>query len=420
MANTVEISYGQGKLSVNADKYPVKAVMKVNPDFPHGHSVPEALENPIESPRLCDLAENIQRLLIITSDHTRPLPSRKTLPHILKEARLKNPGLEIKILIATGCHRAMTEEEKLNRFGEEILNSVEFVCHNAKADEDMVFKGHLPSGGELWMNKQVDWADLVIAEGFIEPHLYAGFSGGRKSILPGICSYKTVCSNHCAKFVNAPESRPGNLDGNPMHKDMLYAAQQAKLKFIMNVVLDDEGEIIAAFAGDSQKAHFAGCDYVLKKHSLAPAVADIVVTTNNGYPLDQNIYQSIKGMIAASRCAREGGEIILCAECKEGHGSDLFYSYFQEGLTTKELYEKISARDATETTLDQWQAQVISKLMLKFHITLVADPLNEEIAKTIGMSWCATVDEALEKAYVRLGKDAELVVIPDGVSVIFP
>ena len=420
MANTVEISYGRGKLSVDLDKYPAKAVLKVDPDFPHGLSVQESLEKPIGSARLSELTANIKRLLIITSDHTRPLPSKKTLPFLLKEARLKNPGLDIHILIATGCHRAMSEQEMHSRFGEELLKNETFLCHNAKADGDMVFKGHLPSGGELWMNKEVDWADMVVAEGFIEPHLYAGFSGGRKSILPGICSYKTVCSNHCAKFVNSPESRPGNLEGNRMHLDMLYAAQQAGLKFILNVVLSDEGEIIASFAGDSREAHEAGCQYVLAKQSLRPVKCDIAVTTNNGYPLDQNIYQSIKGMIAANRCVRDGGEIILAAECSEGHGSELFYSYFCEGLSTRELYEKISARDATETKLDQWQAQVITKILLRCHVTLVACEKNKEYAAKMGLDWCATLDEALEKAYARAGKNAELVVIPDGVSVIFP
>ncbi|MCE5234971.1 MAG: nickel-dependent lactate racemase [Eubacteriales bacterium] len=418
-AKQVNIPYGCTRLAMDLEKYPAKAILTVNPDTPHGMSVPESLMNPIGSERLSALAKDAGRLLILTSDQTRPLPSKQTLPYLIAEARAENPALEIRILIATGCHRAMTYQEMEERFGADLIVSEHFVCHNAEDKLGMTFKGILPSGGELWMNSLVDWADIVVAEGFIEPHLFAGFSGGRKSVLPGICSYKTVCGNHCSAFVNIPQTRPGNLTDNPMHMDMLFAAQQAKLAFILNVVLDDAHRIIASFAGDSVRAHMAGCDYVTRRQAIAPVEGDIVVTTNNGYPLDQNFYQSIKGLISAERCVREGGVTILVAECLYGHGSDGFFSFFTRGLTHKQIFDEISSYSASETVLDQWQAQTLTRVCMKCSIIVVTLEQNRDMIRQLGLTWASNLDEALGMAYRKLGEDASLVVIPEGVSVIF-
>ena len=254
---SIEIPFGKSKLFVQVPEKRLNAVIR--PNHNHIMSVSQkevvlaALANPIGTRRLCELARNKQRVLIITSDHTRPVPSDITMPLLLDEIRRNNPEVLITLLIATGMHRSTTEAELLERFGDEIVDNESIVVHNASSDEDMTFFGTLPSGGELWLNKLVKENDLVISEGFIEPHFFAGFSGGRKSILPGVASRKTVLYNHNAHFIANPNARQGSLDENPIHKDMLFAANQAKLAFILNVIIDTDKKVVAAVAGDHKK-----------------------------------------------------------------------------------------------------------------------------------------------------------------------
>ena len=200
--------------------------------------VEEALTSPIGQLPLSELAIGKKHIVIISSDHTRPVPSHITMPILLKHIRKNNPDVKISILIATGMHRPSTHEELVSKYGEKIVNEENIVMHDAYNDDDMVYLGILPSGGELWVNKLVNECDLLISEGFIEPHFFAGFSGGRKSVLPGIASKKTVLWNHNARFISSSKARAGNLEDNPIHKDMLFAAQTAKLSFILNVVLN--------------------------------------------------------------------------------------------------------------------------------------------------------------------------------------
>ena len=250
--------------------------------------VRDALLNPIGSEKLSDLVKGKEKITIITSDHTRPVPSHITMPILLEEIRSTNPEADITILIATGFHRPTTHEELVNKFGEEIVNNEKIIVHKSGVDEDMVELDRLPSGGRLLLNKHAINTDLLISEGFIEPHFFAGFSGGRKSVLPGVASEKTVLANHCSKFIASDYSRTGILDENPIHKDMAFAAEQARLAFILNVVIDAEKKIINAFAGDRVKAHAEGCDFVRSLSTIEGVNADIAITSNGGYPLDQN------------------------------------------------------------------------------------------------------------------------------------
>jgi len=379
-----------------------------------------ALQNPINSPRLCELAKGKSRVLLITSDHTRPVPSKKTLPHILEEIRLGNPSAEIKILIATGMHRAMTLDEMNEKFGEELAASETFINHNSFEDENMVFKGILPSGGELWINALADWADLVISEGFIEPHFFAGFSGGRKSILPGIASYKTVLANHCAGFIADPYATTGVIEQNPVHRDMLFAAKTAELSFIFNVVLNPEKCIISAFAGDPAEAHRQGCVFVKDISGVDAAPADIVITSNGGYPLDQNIYQAVKGMTAAQASAKDGGCIIMVSQCIDGHGGKGFYEYFAalEKHDFAKLERDIEAIPMTDTKPDQWQAQILARVLAKHKVIMVADKNAADIITDMGMLYADCLNCAMEKAKNIAGDSASVTVIPDGVGVI--
>lgn len=380
--------------------------------------VKEALNNPIGTPSLSVLSKGKKHIVIISSDHTRPVPSHITMPLLLEEIRKNNKDVRITILIATGMHRPTTHEELVNKYGEKIVNEEEIVIHNAYKDEDMTFKGILPSGGELWLNKLVDEADLLISEGFIEPHFFAGFSGGRKSVLPGIASKKTVLWNHNAKFIASKNSRAGNLNDNPIHKDMLFAAKAAHLSFILNVVINGKKEIIKAFAGDLEEAHAHGCALVKEIAQVKPIYSDIVLTTNGGYPLDQNIYQTVKGMTAGEACVNEGGVIIICSSCADGTGGDFFYRLLADEPTAKAAYQKLNDVDPSKTEFDQWEAQILARILTKANVIIVSDKCDPKIITSMHIMHATTIYEALQKAYQLVG-NKKVTIIPDGISVIF-
>lgn len=380
--------------------------------------VKEALNNPIGTPSLSVLSQGKKHIVIISSDHTRPVPSHITIPLLLEEIRKNNKDVRITILIATGMHRPTTHEELVNKYGEKIVNEEEIVIHNAYKDEDMTFKGILPSGGELWLNKLVDEADLLISEGFIEPHFFAGFSGGRKSVLPGIASKKTVLWNHNAKFIASKNSRAGNLNDNPIHKDMLFAAKAAHLSFILNVVINGKKEIIKAFAGDLEEAHAHGCALVKEIAQVKPIYSDIVLTTNGGYPLDQNIYQTVKGMTAGEACVNEGGVIIICSSCADGTGGDFFYRLLADEPTAKAAYQKLNDVDPSKTEFDQWEAQILARILTKANVIIVSDKCDPKIITSMHIMHATTIYEALQKAYQLVG-NKKVTIIPDGISVIF-
>jgi len=321
-------------------------------------------------------------------------------------------------LIATGFHRLTSHEEMVQKFGSNIVENEELINHNSRDSKNMVFKGILPSGGELWLNSLVDWADLVISEGFIEPHFFAGFSGGRKSILPGIAAEKTVLANHCSKFIASKEARTGKLENNPIHQDMLFAAEAARLRFILNVVLDGNKKIIKAFAGDPTAAHGEGCAFVDGMSRMQGVEADIVITSNGGYPLDQNIYQAVKGMTAAEACVKEGGVIIMTAACNDGHGGEAFYRWFTEAVSVEEIASKIAGIPQEKTVGDQWEAQILARILLKCTVILVTGMCEPEIIRNMEMLHAENLSKALEMAETCIGRQGDIVVIPDGVSVI--
>lgn len=383
--------------------------------------VADALANPIGSPKLSELAKGKKNCVIISSDHTRPVPSHIIMPQLLAELRKGNPDIDITILIATGMHRATTKEELIAKYGKEIAEHEKFVIHVSRNDEDMVSVGTLPSGGDCRINKVAANADLLISEGFIEPHFFAGMSGGRKSVLPGIASKVTVLANHCSEFINSPNARTGILQGNPIHEDMLYAAKAAKLAFICNVVIDADKKVIAAFAGDREKAHYAGVDFEMKLAGVKPVPADIVITTNGGYPLDQNIYQSVKGMTAAEATCKEGGVIIDVSSCSDGHGGEDFYNNLKNAESIQKAMDEILARGRNETVFDQWEAQILMRMLLKFTIIMVTEA-PQQMVEDMHMKYAASIDDALAMAKDVLAKkgitDPKITVIPDGVSVI--
>lgn len=419
----IKIPYSKGYLEANIDGNCIKGVLeaglhnhKVN--YSQEQIVEDAIMNPICSPALQEMADNSQKILIITSDHTRPVPSAITLPILLDHIRKYNSQAVIKILIATGCHRATTCKEMVEKFGKDLVESEEFIIHDSRDSSNMVFKGILPSGGELWLNSLIDWPDLTIAEGFIEPHFFAGFSGGRKSILPGIASEKTVWANHCSKFIADSYARAGIIENNPIHKDMVFAAEVSGLDFILNVVINDKKEIIEAFAGHPEHAHKKGCEFVAQYAKINPMKSDIVITSNGGYPLDQNIYQAVKGMTAAEACVKQGGVIIIVSACEDGHGGESFYKWLSESSSAQEVYQKILDIPQLNTLPDQWQAQILARVLMKATVIMVTDMCDPKLITNMHMLHAHNIDQALHMARKLTSKEASIVVIPDGVSVI--
>ena len=380
--------------------------------------VRDALANPIGTEKLSELVKGKKTITIISSDHTRPVPSAITMPILLEEIRSTNPDAEITILIATGFHRPTTHEELVAKYGQEIVDNENIVVHKSGVDEDMVELDTLPSGGRLLLNKHAVNADLLIAEGFIEPHFFAGFSGGRKSVLPGIASEKTVLANHCSKFIASDYSRTGILKENPIHKDMEFAAEQAKLAFILNVVIDADKKIINAFAGHRVKAHFEGTEFVRGLSTVEGVNADIAVTSNGGYPLDQNVYQSVKSMTAAEAAVADDGVIIEVSRCDDGHGGESFYRTFKEAATPKDVEDRILQIPMEETIADQWEIQILARILVRHKVIFVTDPENRQLIEDMHMTYAESLEEALRMAKEIKGEDAKVAFVPDGVSVI--
>ena len=380
--------------------------------------VKNALENPICSPSLCELSKGKKRVVIIASDHTRPVPSKVIMPLMLSEIRRGNPNADITILIATGCHRGTTKEELIGNFGEEIVKNEKIYIHDCDDREMLVDIGALPSGGRCEVNRLAYEADLLVAEGFIEPHLFAGFSGGRKSVLPGVCSRQTVLANHCSEFIAHERARTGSLEGNPVHIDMLWAAKTAGLKFIVNVVLNSEKKVIYAVAGDSEKAHKKGTDFLSGLCKADKIEADIAITTNGGYPLDQNVYQAAKGMTAAEVCVKKGGVVIMLSESSDGTGSEHLYEQLTSERDIDKIMQNFLSRDRNNTLFDQWQTQILVRVMQRARVIYVSN-LCDEMVEKMHMIPAKNIGEAIKRAKQILGKnDAKIVCIPDGISVV--
>lgn len=418
----IQFPYGKETLSIDIPQERLSAVLTsemhhYKPELSQEELVREALEHPIGTPKLSVMAEGKKKVVIIASDHTRPVPSKIIMPQMLAEIRKGNPDADITILISTGCHRETTKEELVNKFGPDIVAQEKIVIHDCD-DPTQVSLGKLPSGGELIVDRLAVEADLLVAEGFIEPHFFAGFSGGRKSVLPGIASRKTVIYNHNAEFIASDRARTGIVDGNPIHIDMLYAAHAAHLAFICNVVINSDKEVIYAVSGDVDQAHIAGREFLSSKCKVDAVMSDIVISTNGGYPLDQNIYQAVKGMTAAEATVKEGGVIIMLAKSNDGHGGAEFYKTFKEEKDLKRMMATFMATPKDQTRIDQWQSQIFARLLMRATVIYISDA-PDEMVSDLHMVPAHSLKEAMKKAEEIVGNpNASVCAIPDGVSVI--
>jgi len=418
---TVLFPYGKNKLSYSFDERRLAGVLEPSiasyiPEADGAELISRAMACPIASPKLSELSKGKKKVVIIASDHTRPVPSKLIIPPMLSEIREGNPRADITILIATGCHRGTTVDELVAKFGEEIVKNEKIYIHDCDERDMLVNIGTLPSGGECEINRLAYEADLLVSEGFIEPHFFAGFSGGRKSVLPGVAGRKTVLANHCSEFIDHPRARTGILEGNPIHADMLWAAKKAKLAYIVNVVLDAEKKVIYAVAGDPEEAHKQGTDFLFSLCGAEAVESDIVITTNGGYPLDQNMYQAVKGMTAAEATVRRGGVIIMLAESGDGIGGDHFYHQLADEPDIDKTMSEFLSRGRDETVPDQWQTQILLRILGRASVIYVSE-MPDDVVKEMHMIPAHSIGEAIGIAENIVGGDAKIAAIPDGVSV---
>ena len=416
----VEILYGKGSVTCPVEPNAVLTAhgSHAKPAESGFELVRKAMAAPIGSEPLSVLAQGKRRATVIISDHTRPVPSKDILPHMLRELREGNPDIEITLLVATGCHRGTTPEELAAKMGQEIAERETIKIHDAFNAEENVEIGVLPSGAPLVIDRAAVETDLLVAEGFIEPHFFAGFSGGRKSVLPGVCSATTVFGNHCGAFIADEHARTGILDGNPIHKDMLAAAEMAKLAYIVNVVIDDDKKTIAAFAGNSVLAHEAGVNWLRGQCQVKAVPGDIVITSNGGAPLDQNLYQCVKGLTAAEASAKPGAVLIMCAEMADGSGGEGFYRSLLECESPAQLYATYCATPQNETVPDQWESQVLARMLMKHRVIFVTRKEMAQIVRDMKMEYAETLEEALAMARETVGEAGSITAIPNGISVV--
>lgn len=412
----VRIAYGKQGLTLDVPAANLVKVMEQAGAPPLRDPVGEIdrqLRKPIDSSPLTELARRATSACVVISDITRPVPNTVLLPPIL--ASVNEGGIPVEkteILIATGLHRPSTLAEKTALVGESILQRYNVKDHRARVAEEQKYLGTTLRGTPVYIDESYCSAELKITTGFIEPHLMAGYSGGRKLVAPGCAGVETIKALHSPLFLEDPRCCEGSVEGNPLHDELLRIAELAGHDFIVNVSLDATRAITGVFAGHPVNAHVAGIRHVRSavKCDLQRPV-DIVVTTSAGYPLDLTYYQAVKGMTAALPILREGGTLILAAECAEGLGGKEFSDMATHFTTADEFIERILR---SPVVIDQWQLEESAKAARKVHVVLVADGIPETEAKKLFIDSASSLDAALRDALVRHGHDATVAVIPNG------
>lgn len=409
----IKLAYGKNGLTINL---PDQAVI-LEPTHLDGladehAAIVEAMRSPIGTQPLREMVKATDTVAIVIADITRPTPSHKLVPWIMQELN-HVPRENFVIINGLGSHRANTEQELIQMLGAEIVREVKVVNHEAFDANELEYVGTNSYGSKVYMNKTYLQADFKIVTGFIEPHLFAGFSGGPKGINPGIVGIETIQDFHNAELIGHPKSIWGVLDGNPVHESAKQNCLFAKPDFMLNVALNNKKEITAVWAGDVIEAHRVGCEFV-KQHAMTPIDKpfDIVITTNSGYPLDQNMYQTVKGISAANQAVREGGAIICASECSDGlpeHGN--YGSILKMRSTAKELLEMINSPGFR--IFDQWQVQVQSMVQMRARLYLYSMLSTQQVqdAKIIPT---ADIEQTITHLLAEFGPDATIAVMPVG------
>ena len=398
----VEMRYGTGTLPIEIPDKNVAGVLEISGSvpLPDGDSaVRDALAQPIASPPLAELAKGRESACVVISDITRPVPNKVILPPLLETLEQTGiPREKITILIATGIHRPNDAEELEIMVGRDLMDRYRIVNHFSQKPETHTYLGTTHNGTPVHINTTYLAADLKIITGLIEPHLMAGYSGGRKAICPGIASIETMKVMHGPELMEHPKSAVGILDGNPFHTEATEIALMAGVDFNLNVAIDKHRQITGIFAGDMVKSH--------------PEAADAVVVSSAGYPLDTTFYQAIKGLLTAVEIVKQGGSILLVAACSEGIGSkpftDLIFKTDDLTAFVEGLY------NPANFVIDQWQLEELAKVARKSDIYFYTDGIPYHQRVKLFVHPLKSAQEGIEEILTRYGADAQIAVIPEG------
>jgi nickel-dependent lactate racemase len=405
--------YGKGTLSVAVPEHSVVLEPKNLPGLPDEEAVVRrALREPIGTPPLREMVKSTDKVAIVISDITRPTPNHKLVPWILKE--LPHVPLEQFVIInGTGTHRDQTREEFIQMLGEWVVEHVRVINHHCHNREELVQVGKSRFGCDVYLNKEYVEADFKIVTGFIEPHFFAGFSGGPKGIMPGIAGIETIMTFHNARMIGDPLSTWGNMVNNPVQDMAREVNRMCKPDFMLNVTLNRDKEITAVFAGELFEAHDRGCAFA-KEHAMIRCDHrfDVVITSNSGYPLDQNLYQAVKGMSAAHKIVKQGGTIICAAECSDGlpnHGN--YAKILQMRKTPHEILEMIN--DPAFEIFDQWQVQKQAVIQVWSDVYVYSTLSDEDVAKAM-FTPTHDIEQTLEELKKKYGENMTVAVLPLG------
>ncbi len=412
----INLAFGRDGLDVDVPDRNLRKVLtpaEVQPIEDADAFLVHALTHPIGSPALSTVARNAKSACIVICDITRPVPNMVLLPPLLRTLEASGvPYDRVTILIATGLHRASTRHELEAIVGTEILSRYHVEDHHARVPAEHQFLGYTRRETPVYIDRRYWEADIKITTGFIEPHLMAGFSGGRKLIAPGCAGEATIKALHSPLFLEDPRCCEGGIEGNPLHQELLEIAVMAGHDFIVNVSLNSARRITGLFAGDPLAAHTAGVDFVRKSvRATVPAPADIVVTTSAGYPLDLTLYQAIKGMTAAMPVLRKGGLLIIAAECAEGLGSDEFTTMATSFPTVSQFVDTIMSNPVV---IDQWQLEECAKAVKHAEVVLVSPSIHRKYGRKLFIRTAERVEQAMEEGLKVLGPEATVAVIPKG------
>jgi nickel-dependent lactate racemase len=416
MVKKIRLAYGKSNLNI---RLPEKLKIEVvEPQYRAGltdqkGAIAVALRKPIASPPLSALVKAGHRVGIVFSDITRATPYNLILPAILDQLKAV-ADKQIILFNATGTHRYNTREELCRILGEDTVKRFKIIQNDAADAGSHTLLGATERGNRVSILKSFMECNIHILTGFIEPHFFAGFSGGGKAVMPGLALLETVMNNHNAQNIDHGQARWGVTNGNPIWEDVMDAAKLCMPLFLLNVALNRDKEITAVFAGDLEKAHEQGCAFV-KDLSMRPVQEpfDIVITSNSGYPLDLNLYQTVKGMSAAAQIVRQGGSIIIASECWDGipeHGE--YGRLLGEADNPDVLLEKI--RQPGFTIQDSWQAQIHALICKKADVFLYSHNLSDEQINNTFLKVCRSIEHTLAELLKRYGPEASICILPEG------
>lgn len=413
----VTLAYDRTGLDVEIDHPHVVGPLEIHAAEPIADpvaTIAAKLLNPTGCAPLGEIAKGRKSCCIVICDITRPVPNRliaEAMLPILENAGV--PREEIFFLVATGMHRPSTDAEKREMLGDEIVAQYRIEDHYGTRLEEHTYLGTTDRGIPAWIDTRFVQADLKITVGLIEPHLMAGYSGGRKLICPGLAALETVKIWHGPTLLEHPKADCGFLEGNPVHEENTKIAKLAGCDFIVNVTIDSKRQITSVHAGDMIEAFHEGVRFVeniVKVRVKEPA--DIVITSSAGYPLDTTFYQAVKGLTGALPVVKQGGTIIIAAGLKEGIGSPEFMSLFDENVDLDQFMQRILGQDYF--VMDQWQLEELAKVRRKAKVKLVSDGLSAETINSLFVESAPTVESALSASLAEYGPDATVAVIPKG------